>query len=753
MSSEIPKMRILIIDDNPAIHADFKKILNKTTKSVELARLESELLGQDASADVDDTMLMPDFEIDSADQGQLGVEKIKTALKDGRPYSLAFVDIRMPPGWDGIQTIKHIWELDKDVQIVICTAYSDYSWGEMVTNLGQTDNLLILKKPFDSVSVRQLACALTKKWQLLQAQRVYSATLEEKIKDRTLSLQQSLSLVKATFESSNDGVLVIDNNGHVIDSNQNFMKMWAMTQATMDTKNLDVVLHDMETKLQGNDFFCKNVKLLCDDPACVRIDHIRFKDGKILEYYTQPLRVNNIPVGRIFDFRDISKYITLQDKLQYEATHDHLTDLPNRVLLLDILRASMQKADSNGTSFALLFIDLDRFKLINDSLGHAAGDLLLQMVSKRLSACTRPADAIARLGGDEFIVVMNDIKEDMDVENRANELIEIFRKPFSVSDHDVTVTASVGVSVYPRDGSKIESLIENADSAMYCAKDLKGDNYKIYSSKMCNLSLAKLEREIALRHAIENNEFFLVYQPQFDLKSQAMVAVEALIRWNHPTKGLLLPLEFIPLAEETGMIVPIGEWVLREACKQCKSWHDAGLPKIRVAVNVAVQQFNQQNMVELVRNVLNDVRLRPEYLELEITESVIVNNVDTIRVISKLKDLGVIITLDDFGTGYSSLSYLKNIPLDKLKIDKSFINSIQNADDKDVISQAIISIAKNLKLGVLAEGVETLNQVNFLKLHDCTEVQGFYFSKPLSAVALVKLLKKYPEVKLSQIIS
>ena len=411
----------------------------------------------------------------------------------------------------------------------------------------------------------------------------------------------------------------------------------------------------------------------------------------------------------------------------------------------------MNASQHSGNSFALLFVDLDRFKLINDSLSHAAGDELLRAVTKRMKARIRKSDAIARLGGDEFVVVLNSINRDSDISERALEILDIFIEPFRISERELPITASIGISIYPRDGDAIETLLCNADLAMYHAKELKGNNFQIYSAKMNKSNIDKLDYEISLRQAIDNNEFFLCYQPQFNLLTEKLVAVEALVRWRHPVKGILLPIDFVPLAEETGLIIPIGEWVLREACRQCKSWQLKGLTPIRVAVNVSVQQFRHQNLVSLVKNVLIETDLDPKYLELEITESVIINNIETIRIITELKKLGVIITLDDFGTGYSSLGYLKLLPLDKLKIDKTFIDNIQTADDKDVISEAIISIAKHMNLGVLAEGVETKNQVNFLKLHDCGEVQGLYFSRPLKNDELEKILVNSPDLKLSQI--
>lgn len=733
--SDNTDFRIIVIDDNPDIHHDFIKILTTSTVS-ELDKLSAELFGKR-----DEELMLSQFEIDTATQGQEGVMRIERALKQGRPYSLAFVDIRMPPGWDGIETIKHIWALDKDIQVVICTAYSDYSWEETVSHLGQTDNLLILKKPFDNVAVRQLACALTRKWQLLQDARKYTSNLQQEVADRTLSLQKSLSLVKATLESSGDGILVINNSGDIVDYNQKFVQMWQIPQKVIDSKSEATILNYVQDQLANPDDFFAKMKELHTHTDKISIDIIKFKDGKIFECYSQPQKIDDKTVGRVLDFRDVTKRAKLEQELQYQATHDALTGLPNRILLLDRMRQAIKVAEDSRSQFALLFFDLDRFKLINDSLSHTAGDELLRAVASRLQTMLRAEDTLARLGGDEFVIILPNFSKEEHVISKARQLLNIFQQPFKVENRDVTVSASIGISLFPKDGETGDVLFRNADTAMYRAKERGGHHFQFYTAEMNTESLAKLDQEMQLRQALAKDELFLCYQPEFDLRDGKLVAVEALIRWRHPQKGVLLPMDFIPLAEETGLIVPIGEWALRTACAQNKAWQDMGLPPIRVAVNVTIQQFKHQNIVDMVRNVLNDTKLKPECLELELTENVIVSNVEIVTIVTELKKLGIMIAIDDFGTGYSSLSYLKKIPLDRLKIDSSFIQHIQSATDDEVIIRAVIAMAKNLDLEVLAEGVETQNQLNFLKKYECGDVQGFYFSKPLVALELEDLLK------------
>lgn len=750
-NQNIAKLRIIVIDDNPAIHQDFIKILiapkAKTESDAELNDIERSIFGAEKS-----DIVLPEFEIDTASQGKEGVQMIDAALKDGRPYALAFVDIRMPPGWDGVETIKHIWELDNNIQVVICTAYSDYTWEETVEELGQRDNLLILKKPFDNISVRQLAVALTKKWQLLQESKHYTASLEERIDERTTSLQKSISLMRATLESSADGVLVIGMDNKISDNNKKFAEMWKIPNSIFEADSAQILLEFMENQTKEGDSFHEKVGTVLKDPHSVIVGEINFKDGRIFEYYTQPYVLNDEVIGRVWSFSDITKRASLEHELQYQATHDLLTGLPNRVLLLDRTKQAIAAAERHHSNVGILFLDLDRFKLINDSFSHDAGDKLLSVVAERLSKLLREEDTLSRIGGDEFVVVVSNIQDDTQLIDVARKLISIFDTPFDIQDHDIKITTSIGISCYPRDGKNFDILLRNADSAMYHAKELGANQYQFYTEELNQKNLMRLEQESELRTAIEENEFFLSYQPQFDLNAEKLVSVEALIRWRHPTKGVILPLDFIPLAEETGLIYPIGEWVLRTACNQIKYWQSIGLPHIRVAVNITSKQLRLYNLKEVILDILEDVDLDPQYLELELTENIIINNMDVIKTVHDLKKTGVQIVLDDFGTGYSSLSYLRELPVDRLKIDQSYVQNIASNRGDDAIIQAIIAMANNLNMQVLAEGVETQNQLEFLRGQNCGEAQGFYFSKPITPEECEVLLKRSNDLDLSKMI-
>lgn len=735
--------RILVIDDNLEIHHDFIKVLTNTQKLSEVGELKKQIFGEKETGNI----MLPEFLIDTASQGKEGVDKIALAIKEGRPYALAFVDIRMPPGWDGVETIKHIWALDQSIQIVICTAYSDYSWEDTVSQLGKSDNLLILKKPFDLIAVRQLACALTRKWQLLQEATRHTSTLEQRVKDRTDNLQQSMSRLRATLESSTDGIVVVDQLGNVVDYNKRFLAVWKIPEKIEIQKNFMLFLDHFSSEISEKELFLQEIKDYSENPEKISLGMMKCKDGRIFEYYSQPQKLEKQTIGRVYSFRDITQRARLEEELKHQAGHDGLTGLPNRVLLEEILEKSVIDSHRKRDHFAVLFFDLNRFKLINDSLSHSAGDELLRNVAKRLQEITRSCDFVARLGGDEFVIVLRDVDDEKAVGRLATKLLDIFNEPFTIANREIIISTSMGISLYPQDGKNSDILLRNADAAMYLAKKSGLNQFQFYSETLNKESLDLLEKEIQLRRALIKNELFLLYQPQIDVKSGTVTAVEALVRWNHPTKGILLPIDFVPLAEEAGLIVGIGEWVLRTACLQNKAWQDAGYPPIRIAVNITTQQLNLYNLVDIVKNILDETKLDPQYLELELTENSIISNLGVVDTINTLKDLGLHIALDDFGTGCSSLSYLKNIHLDKLKIDKSFVQNILLNRGDEVIIQAIITMAHSLNLEVLAEGVETQQQLDFLNLNKCGDIQGFYFSKPLTIDDLELVMSGKEEVQ------
>ncbi len=445
--------------------------------------------------------------------------------------------------------------------------------------------------------------------------------------------------------------------------------------------------------------------------------------------------------GVVIVFNDVSETKELSLKMAHLAQHDFLTDLPNRVLLNDRISQAIALAMRSGTQLAVLFLDLDNFKQINDSLGHETGDKVLQSVAKRLNQCVRSSDTISRIGGDEFVILLREDKSAEDAVLTAEKILASMILPHSINNNDLYLTTSIGISIYPTDGLNAETLIKNADTAMYHVKNNGSNNYQFFKTKMNIRAAEKQFIETNLRLALENKEFTLRFQPKVNLNSGKITGAEALLRWDHPEWGEVTPEKFIPIAEDCGLILPIGRWVLREACAQAKRWINAGLQPIAVAVNISAKEFKQNNFVEYIRKTLYDTKLEAHYLELEITESSLMCDAESsITILSELKKLGVKIAVDDFGTGYSSLSYLKKFPIDVLKIDQSFVHDIASENDNGIIVSAVISMGNSLNLRVIAEGVENQMQLSFLKLQHCEEGQGYLFSKSLMAEQFTALL-------------
>ena len=441
---------------------------------------------------------------------------------------------------------------------------------------------------------------------------------------------------------------------------------------------------------------------------------------------------------------EVLEHEKTQEQIKYIAYHDTLTGLPNRNLLNELLVHSITLAERNNKCMAVLFLDIDGFKMINDSKGHGMGDQILQEVAERLLKTLRKSDVIARHGGDEFIVIIEELDNCSGVELIANKIINCFQEPFHLENQDYFLTTSVGVAVYPADGQTPDMLIKNADIAMYKAKENGKNQYLFCTPVMKDVANETMELSTNLYRAIEKNELELYYQPQLSCHNNQIMGVEALIRWRHPVMGLISPAKFIPIAEKTGLILPIGEWVLRTACQQNKKWQEQGLPKIRMGVNLSLRQFHNNDLLNLVESVLKETKLAPQYLELEITETIAMKEKSyIINTLNAFRQIGVSIAIDDFGIEYSSLSYLKHLPVDRLKVAMQFIRGIGIDHKDEALAKGIIVLAKSIGMNVIAEGVETKEQLEFLKNHNCDEIQGYYFFKPLIEAEMTKLLITY----------
>lgn len=551
------------------------------------------------------------------------------------------------------------------------------------------------------------------------------------------------------FDNSLDGIAYYSLDGHCVSANRAYCEMLGYAENEIIGIHYESITptqwRDLERGVVHGQLFTRGFTDLYDK------EYIR-KDGTVFPVSVRAALhydASGTPIGTWGIVRDITDYKRAlsqlrenEARMEYLAYHDVLTQLPNRLLFQDRVSKALERVRRHNRKLAVLLLDLDRFKNINDSLGHTVGDQFLMAISSRLGRVIRDSDTAARIGGDEFVVVLEDFGEVGNVTSVATKLLKVLAEPIRVDHRELCTTASIGISIYPGDGDSVETLIKAADAAMYRAKEKGKNNFHFYTEDINRRTFELLLLENDLRRALDQNQFFVAYQPQFSLDGGMLVGVEALMRWQHPTQGLVSPTEFIPLAEETGLIVPLGRWMLRASCTQIKQWLDEGYRLGRIAVNLSVRQFRQPGLVEDITQILSEVGLSPEHLELEITESIAMDNVEaTIEKLEVLKKMGLQLSIDDFGTGYSSLSYLKRFAIDKLKIDKSFVRDIVTDANDAAIAASTIALAHKMGLKVIAEGVETAEQVAFLREQGCDEVQGYFYGKPVIATEFERLLK------------
>ncbi|MEK7851666.1 MAG: EAL domain-containing protein [Deltaproteobacteria bacterium] len=538
-------------------------------------------------------------------------------------------------------------------------------------------------------------------------------------------------LAKNVFENSEEAIVITDTANKIISVNPAFERITGFTPEDMmgkDPKAMSSGRHDSEFYRGMWDSINKTGHWhgeIWD----------RRKNGELYPKWLSISTINDEKGGvanYIGIFADITERKKAEERLDFMAHFDALTGLPNRILLKDRTEQSIASSRRSDTKTGILFLDLDHFKNINDSLGHRIGDMLLKDMAERLKGLLRESDTVARIGGDEFVILLPDIIGLEDAAQVGRKIMDTMKEAFAVDAHTFHTTASIGISLYPDDGEDYDALTKNADTAMYKAKEVGRNNYQFFTQEMNDRVFERLSMENNLRLAIEREEFILYYQPQADLKTGRLIGAEALIRWQHPDMGLILPARFIHIAEDSGLIVPIGEWVLRTACRQNREWQKAGLSAVPISVNLSAVQFRESDFLETVARAVKDTEIDPHSLELELTERAIMQDVESAVVIMRqMKEMGFKLAIDDFGTGYSSLSYLKRFPIDRLKIDQSFIRDINTDPDDAAITLAVISMAHSLGLKVIAEGVETAEQLAFLKEHGCDEIQGYYFGKSL----------------------
>jgi diguanylate cyclase (GGDEF)-like protein/PAS domain S-box-containing protein len=645
---------------------------------------------------------------------------------DADRIAAVLVDLSLPDS-SGIESFSRLIQAAPQIPILILTTVQDESIAKLAVEGGAHEYLL--KDRLDAYLLP----------------KAVGRMIERAANTETLFEEKERAQV--TLDSIGDAVVSTDVLGRVtyLNAVAETLTGWLQQEAVghpleevlrlIDGTSREEVRNPMALAIREN----KTVSLT---PNCILIR----RDGveSPIEDSAAPIHDRHGKVtGAVMVFHDVSAARAATLRMSYLAQHDSLTGLPNRILLNDRLTEAMALAHRHQRQLAMLFLDVDRFKYINDTLGHVIGDHLLQSIARQLLSCVRASDTVSRQGGDEFVILLSEVTHAQDATVCADKILEMIRSPHRVDEHDLHVTASIGIVTYPDDGTDAETLMKHADFAMYHAKDSGRDNRQFFKRDLNIRALERRSLENGLRYALEREELMLHYQPKIDLEAGDIIGVEALIRWLHPDLGLVSPAEFIPIAEECGLMVPIGQWVLAQACHQGQAWQDIGLAPIRIAVNISAVELRANDFLKRVSVTLAETGFDPRLLELELTETFLVqDSTATLAVLQDLKQLGLNLALDDFGTGYSSLNHLKRFPIDTLKIDRSFVHTITtNADDASIVG-AVISMGKNLHMRVVAEGVETREQLSFLQDRECPFGQGYYFSRPLTGQACTQLLRR-----------
>ena len=666
------------------------------------------------------------------------------AFLDQKDYDLVLLDLQMPYV-SGHDVMRHIKQQNMNASVIVVSGETSFEAARDACSQGAYD---FLRKPY---ATDELMITINNALNEIQLGKNNHLMQQQ--------LRESEQLHRYLVNTSPDIIYILDQDGHFKFVNDRIETLLGYESRELIGKHYSFLVHQRDIDVARYVFnerrvgsrASRNVELhlKCKDDSSKHIFDTRaipIELSSMGMYENEPDSGKKTYIGTYGVARDITERKMAEETINFQAYHDLLTNLPNRALLRDRLGLAISQAKREQEMLAVMFLDLDRFKNINDSLGHVVGDELLQQVSTRLKSCVREGDTLARFGGDEFTLLLPKVgKGKDDISRIAEKINEVLKDPFVVDDNELYVSASIGISIYPRDGTDMDTLIKHADIAMYHVKDTGKNNFKFYSTDMTTPYFQNLSLETGIHKALDNDEFHLMYQPQINIKTGEIVGVEALLRWDHPEHGPISPAEFIPFAEETGMIVDIGHWVLRSACAELQRWREAGLPEIRMSINMSARQLVENDIVKFVANTLRDFSIPGHCLEIEITENTIMSDMDSM--IHKLKELskkGVYIAIDDFGTGYSSLSYLHKLPIHTLKIDRTFVKEVNMKHTGKSIINTIVAMVKGLNLNVIAEGVETQQQLDYLQEIDCTEAQGFLFCKPLTADVVAQLLIQEP---------
>ncbi|MBK8209478.1 MAG: EAL domain-containing protein [Rhodospirillales bacterium] len=738
IEKEFSGTRILVADDEQRILDDYAAVLsgeseNADSRRARIADLETELFGG-----APDQRRLPDFSLCLCLQADDAVRAVEESIRDGKPFAVAFLDVRMPPGADGVEAAERIRKLDQEINIVFVTGFSDLRPEDIATRVPPIDKLLYCQKPFHANELRQVAYALSAKW---SAQRTLQATrqrLEQVINSTAVVIYSSAPARdhSPAFVSENirpqfgwDPAAFLADPRFWIDRVHG-EDLPRVHKALKDIHEVEELSIDYRFRMASGEY-----RWVSD-----RMKIVRHACGKAQEL-----------VGCWFD---ITERREAEARIRSLAYYDVVTGLPNRLLMEELLGHALTQAERYRHHLAVLFLDVDNFKRINDTLGHDSGDVLLREVARRLLGCIRKSDvllregdvenllaepdqeSVSRLGGDEFVVILSKIKSPDDAAIVAERISKALAEPIALADEETCVTATMGISVYPDDGTSAKTLLKHADMAMYHGKEQGRNCHRFFSEAMRVRAARRFFIESKLSRGLDRGEFTLFYQPRVNTRSLEVVGMEALLRWNQPDEGLVMPGEFVPVAEQNGLILPIGDWVLHEACRQSAAWQAAGLPPLVVSINLSAVQFRHRLLADRLAQVIADSGLDPRLIELELSESVLMEDTKlSTRLLAQIKELGIKISIDDFGTGYSSLSYLRRFELSTLKIDTSFISDLASGTGDVAIVSAMIALGHQLGMQVVAEGVEQVGQLEFLRSRGCGEAQGYLFSPPVDAAS------------------